>query len=46
MERNGEAAKGPSEFAGQEGQRQEGHFQVVSTLPDNSILCWGSRNGN
>jgi len=47
MERNGEAAKGPSEFAGrQEGQQQEVQFQVVSTLPDNSILCRGSRNGN
>lgn len=47
MERDGEAAKGPSEFAGrQEGEQQAVQLQVVSTLPDNSTLCRGSRNGD
>jgi len=47
MERDGEAAKGPSEFAGrQEGQQQAVQLQVVSTLPDNSNLCRGSGNGD
>ena len=47
MERDGEAAKGPSEPAGRkEGQQQAVQFQVVSTLPDNSTLCQGSRNGD
>jgi len=45
MARDGEAAEGPSEFAGrQEGQQQEVQLQVVSTLPDNSTVCRGSRN--
>ena len=45
MERDGEEAKGPSKFAGrQEGQQQAIQLQVVSSLPDNSTLCRGSRN--
>jgi hypothetical protein len=41
LEGDGEATEGPAKPAGrQEGQQQAVQLQVVSTLPNNSNLCW------